>query len=69
MGNYNQETEETYTIKKGGNGVYAFVLEGNATINGQDLGKRDGFGVWDTSELTINSKPGTKLLLMEVPMN
>ncbi|WP_435625733.1 pirin family protein [Flagellimonas sp.] len=51
------------------NGVYAFVIEGNVTINGQRLEKRDGFGLWDIENLEISADSDTELLLMEVPMN
>lgn len=50
------------------NGVYAFVLDGNVTINGQSLEKRDGFGIWDMNKLDIKSDSNSELLLMEVPM-
>ncbi|MEL7268185.1 MAG: pirin family protein [Bacteroidota bacterium] len=50
------------------NGVYAFVLEGEVTINGQALEKRDGFGLWDLAHLDIKADSNTELLLMEVPM-
>ncbi|MEM6893876.1 MAG: pirin family protein [Bacteroidota bacterium] len=50
------------------NGVYAFVLEGEVTINGQPLEKRDGFGLWDVAHLDITANNNTELLLMEVPM-
>lgn len=58
-----------YKIKKAGNGVYAFVLSGDVTINGQSLHRRDGLGIWDTNELSIAADSHTELLLMEVPMN
>ncbi|WP_205783298.1 pirin family protein [Flagellimonas allohymeniacidonis] len=51
------------------NGVYAFVIDGNVTINGQQLEKRDGFGLWDIENLDITADSDTELLLMEVPMN
>lgn len=51
------------------NGVYAFVIEGNVTINGQPLEKRDGFGLLDVKSLDIKADSNTELLLMEVPMN
>lgn len=51
------------------NGVYAFVLEGEVTINGQSLEKRDGFGLWDIDQLDITANSNIELLLMEVPMN
>ena len=58
-----------YAIKKAGNGVYAFVLSGDVTINGQALNRRDGLGIWDVNELNIQADSHAELLLMEVPMN
>lgn len=50
------------------NGVYAFILKGNATINGQELNERDGFGIWNVKTLDIKADSNTEILLMEVPM-
>ena len=55
--------------EKEGNGVYAFILEGSATIDGQTLDRRDGFGIWDTKSFQVRAEQGAKILLMEVPMN
>jgi redox-sensitive bicupin YhaK (pirin superfamily) len=68
IGEYNKETCESYVLKKAGNGIYAFILEGSVTINDQVLGKRDGFGVWDTEKIELKSTSGSKFMLMEVPM-
>ncbi|WP_281764778.1 pirin family protein [Neptunitalea lumnitzerae] len=69
LGTFDTDISETYNLKKPENGVYVFVLEGSATINGENLEKRDGFGIWDTDSFTINTKENnTRLLLMEVPM-
>ncbi len=68
MGNLEKGFETTYQVKSPGNGVYAFVLEGSVTIEGQILEKRDGFGVWDTNQLKIKADNKAKVLLMEVPM-
>ncbi|KAB2917554.1 MAG: pirin family protein [Bacteroidetes bacterium] len=51
-----------------GNGIYAFVINGNVTISGQALNRRDGFGVWDTDAIDITADSDAELLLMEVPM-
>lgn len=69
LGKFNKSTITNYTIHDKANGVYAFVLEGNASINGQKLERRDGFGVWNTDELKVEAEPNSKILLMEVPMN
>ena len=57
-----------YKINKPGNGVYIFVLDGEVNVNGQDLEKKDGFGVWETEAFTFATKQGAELLVMEVPM-
>lgn len=69
LGTFDKGFKTQYRIKGGsGNGVYAFVLNGNITINGQALGARDGFGVWDIAQLDIQADSKAELLLMEVPM-
>jgi hypothetical protein len=50
------------------NGVYAFILKGNASINGQELNERDGYGIWDVDAFDIKADSDTEILLMEVPM-
>jgi len=69
LGNFDEGINTKYTINKEGNGVYAFILSGNATINNQALETRDGFGIWDVNELNITATSNdTEILLMEVPM-
>lgn len=69
LGNFENNVETNYQIKKKGNGVYAFILKGSAEIEGQKVETRDGFGVWDIADLNIKSTTeGTEILLMEVPM-
>lgn len=58
----------TYNLKKSGNGVYCFVLEGDVNINGQDLNRRDALGITNTNSFGIKAKTNTQVLLMEVPM-
>lgn len=57
-----------YQVKKSGNGVYVFVLEGEANIAGQELRRRDGLGIWETGQFDVQATTNTRLLLMEVPM-
>lgn len=68
MGNLNAGTATTYEIKKLGNGVYAFVLEGDATVANENLSKRDAIGITETSSFAIKATSNTQILLMEVPM-
>ena len=68
LGNLKPGSSQNYQVKRPGNGVYAFILEGNVTIAGQELEPRDGFGVWDTASLDIQASSDAKVLLMDVPM-
>lgn len=68
LGKFDNGTSDVYTLKKPGNGVYAFILEGDVEINGQKLNKRDGLGITDTDKLTLKATSDTRVLLMEVPM-
>ena len=61
-------TALNYSFEKEGNGVYAFVLKGNVTIDAQELSDRDGLGIWDTHTISIKATSDAELLLMEVPM-
>ena len=68
IGEYDVTTEEKYTLNLSQNGVYLFVIEGQISIENQTLEKRDGFGIWNTDEITYKAEKSTKLLLMELPM-
>ena len=69
IGTFNEGIETVYPIKKEGNGIYAFILEGSFDINGQRLEKRDALGIWETLELSIHSLDlNSRLLLIDVPM-
>ena len=68
LADFDKDTTASYALKKKGNGVYAFVLKGDISINNQALNSRDGFGIWDTETLSIKADSDAELLLMEVPM-
>ncbi|MFK7810486.1 MAG: pirin family protein [Saprospiraceae bacterium] len=69
LGKFDKTSCTNYKVKKPGNGVYAFVLDGEATVAGQALEKRDGFGIWEVEDFEIEAKEGSRVLLMEVPMD
>jgi redox-sensitive bicupin YhaK (pirin superfamily) len=75
LGKFDKDQTVEYSLKKKGNGVYAFVINGDITIDGQKLNARDGFGVWNidlpagqTGKITIHADSDMEILLMEVPM-
>jgi redox-sensitive bicupin YhaK (pirin superfamily) len=69
MGIFEKGIHQNYTFKQKNNGVYAFIIEGAFTINGQQLSKRDGMGIWETDSIEIESNDNNaEILLIEVPM-
>lgn len=68
LGKFDQGISTVYKLKKTGNGIYAFVIKGKVTIDGNTLNDRDGLGTWDVSSISIKADSLTDLLLMEVPM-
>ena len=69
LGKLEKGKQVSYAVKAPQtNGVYAFVLEGSLTIAGQELGRRDGFGLWETESIDIEASEDARVLLMEVPM-
>jgi redox-sensitive bicupin YhaK (pirin superfamily) len=69
LGTFDNGADAKYSIKKPGNGVYAFVLKGKFNLDGIDLENRDGLGIWETEEFMLTSaEEGSEILLMEVPM-
>ena len=69
LGTFDKSFQTSYAMKDKHNGVYAFVLKGDVTVQGTALNQRDGLGLWDTDAVSVMAdSPGAELLLMEVPM-
>ncbi len=68
IGKFSKGATDEYKLKKTGNGIYAFILEGEVEIAGEKLSKRDGMGIWDTDAITVKATDDARVLLMEVPM-
>ncbi|WP_396173680.1 pirin family protein [Flavobacterium sp.] len=68
MGKFEKGITETYTVKRNENGVYAFIISGTVTINGQTLETRDALGITNTEKMEITATSDAEILLMDVPM-
>lgn len=68
LGKFDKGYSAEYKIKAEGNGVYAFILSGEVTLDGQELFARDGFGIRDIDKFTVTANSEAEFLLMEVPM-
>ncbi len=67
-GDFDAGTTFEYSIKKEYNGVLAFIINGEAEINGQHLKTGDSLAIWDESTVSGNSIAASNILLIEVPM-
>ncbi|MBK8807427.1 MAG: pirin family protein [Bacteroidales bacterium] len=68
LGRFDKDLETEYRIKAKGNGVYAFVIEGDFMLENQELNQRDGFGIWNVDTIKLKSlTENSEILLMEVP--
>ena len=68
LGEFDRDKKQTYEIKKTGNGVYVFVLEGEIKISGEKINQRDAIGIWNTSSIEISAETDSRLLVIDVPM-
>jgi redox-sensitive bicupin YhaK (pirin superfamily) len=69
LGNLDAGKSLAYKIKKSGNGVYVFVLEGSLEIDGETLNRRDGMGISEIESFEVKASSDAEVLLMEVPMS
>lgn len=69
IGVYDTESLVTYDLFDKENGLYLFVIEGEATVGGVHLKKRDALTMLDVPSSTIEVKERTTLLLIEVSVS
>jgi redox-sensitive bicupin YhaK (pirin superfamily) len=69
LGNFTKDFSTTYQLKKSGNGVYIFVLEGSLEVAGQTIGTRDGLGISELESLDIKASTDAQIVLIEIPMS
>ena len=68
LGDFEEVTSVDYMLKKKGNGVYIFVIEGIFKVANEKLKKRDTLGVWNTESINFEAQSKSQVLLIEVPM-
>lgn len=67
LGNFEFASTQIYQLQQANHGVYIFMIEGEAEVEGQKLQRRDGLGIWNVANFEIKIQPNSKILLMEVP--
>ncbi|MCB9014852.1 MAG: pirin family protein [Lentimicrobiaceae bacterium] len=69
LGKFDKDFLIRYQLKKPGNGVYAFIINGDVSIDGTELKERDGLGMTDIHEFLIRANTqDAEILLMELPL-
>lgn len=58
----------TYKNKFNGNGVYLFIIEGEAEVNNEIVHKRDAMEISDADEFEIKINADADILAIEIPM-
>ncbi|PLK43303.1 pirin family protein [Emticicia sp. TH156] len=67
--NLDADKQADYSVKLNNNGVYAFLIDGEAEINGQELARRDALGISETADIRVKAKTNAEILLIDVPMS
>jgi redox-sensitive bicupin YhaK (pirin superfamily) len=69
LGTFDAGRDIQYDLKKKGDGIYLFVIEGAFLLDGHRLETRDGLGITDTDTISLKAaEAGSRILIMEVPM-
>lgn len=69
MGELDAGWNDSYQIKKSGNGAYLMVIEGDVNVAGHSLNKRDAIAITDVEKVQIEASTNARVLLMDLPMN
>jgi len=68
LGTFDRGGKGKYVMQHRGNGAYIFIIEGQAEVDGTQLGKRDAMGVYQTDEIELVFAEDAKVLVIEIPM-
>jgi len=69
LGDFDKDTTTKYERKLKNNGLWIFVIEGEAEVNGEKLERRDSMGITDVDSAEFKFIKDSKILIIDVPMN
>lgn len=65
-----ESNTEVYRLNKPKkNGVFLFLIDGNAKVENQSMSMRDGLGIDGVEEVSLTAIQDSKILVIEIPMN
>ena len=59
---------KTYNLSKKTNGVYIFMIEGDAEVAGENLSRRDGLAIVEADTINILATSDARILIMDIPL-
>jgi quercetin 2,3-dioxygenase len=69
LGWFEQGNEITYLLNPLNKAVFIFVIDGNLSVNNQELNPKDAVGFWETDSFTIQTTTEAEFLIIEAPIN
>lgn len=69
IGEFTETKETQYTLHNHAHGIYIFVISGTIIVDNETLNSRDAIGIWESDSVIIKAEKGSRVLLIEVPMN
>jgi redox-sensitive bicupin YhaK (pirin superfamily) len=69
LGHYEAGQTLEYTLNPLNKSVFIFVMEGQLTVNGQAVSRRESIGLWETSLVSIQCEAESQFIVIEAPIN
>lgn len=69
LGWFEEGQSANYQLNPVNKGIFVFLINGEATINGIKIGGRDAVGIWETDQLKIELTKEAELVIIEAPIN
>ena len=69
LGYFDQGQALSYSLNPINKCLFIFLMEGNISVSGHSLPKRDAIGIWDADAVSIHCNELSYFLIIEAPIN
>jgi quercetin 2,3-dioxygenase len=69
LGWFEAGESNSYRLNPINKGIFVFLIEGEAEVNGIKIGRRDAVGLWETEQVDFTFVKETELIIIEAPIN
>jgi len=69
LGDFDKGQNVKYERKLKSNGLWIFMIEGEAEIAGEKISRRDSIGITGADDIEMKFSEDSKILIIDVPMN